>query len=266
MPKLISWNIASRLKARGAQLEWIASQHADILALQEVKKASGLKEGLSALGFKYFAATEPAGGRIKLVAVASREPFTVMPIFAVPHPERAISCRILLGSKEVELHCVHVPPGSQYGSIKIEFLEAITRALSTRNHPQLLVGDFNCPQFTEPEVVTWAQRRGKDGGWRLQKSCDGIAGTRWDAAERSILCPRADMADAFRFLNGPAKAHSYVTKAKGGGNRFDHMIASVSIMPSTIRLATSVLEAELSDHAALVAEWPAAAGGQVANA
>jgi len=48
-----------------------------------------------------------------------------------------------------------------------------------------------------------------------------------------------------------------VTKAKGGGNTFDHMIASRSIMPSTIRLATRVLEAELSDHAALVAEWPA---------
>jgi hypothetical protein len=42
-----------------------------------------------------------------------------------------------------------------------------------------------------------------------------------------------------------------------GPNCFDHMIASVSIMPSTIR---SVLDPKLSDHAALVAEWQAIAG------
>lgn len=95
-----------------------------------------------------------------------------------------------------------------------------------------------------------------DGRWQLQKSCKGVDGSRWDAAERSILCPRVDMADAFRFLHPAAKARSYVTKAKGGGNIFDHIIASRSIMPSMIRLATRVLKAELSDHAALVAEWP----------
>jgi exonuclease III len=255
VPKLISWNIAGRVKDRGAQLEWIASERPDFLALQEVRNASDLQQRLSTLGFKSFASTEPTGGRNKLVAIASREPFKVISIFAVPHPERAISCRISLTGEEVELHCVHVPPGSQYGRIKIEFLEAVTKRLSTRKRPQLLVGDFNCPQLIQPEVVTWAQTLGKDGEWRLQKTCMGIPGTRWDQAERSILCPRSEMKDAFRFLNGAAIAQSYVTKAKGGGNQFDHMIASVSIMPSTIRLATSVQDAELSDHAALVAEW-----------
>lgn len=260
MSKLISWNIAGRVKARSAQLEWIASEQADVLAVQEVARSSDLRQRLSALGFEYFASTEPMDGRNKLVAIASREPFRIISTFAVPHPERAISCLISLRSKEVELQCVHVPPGSSYGRIKIEFLEAVTSGLSTRERPQLLVGDFNCPQSMEPVVVTWAQRRGKDGGWQLQKTCKGVAGRRWDAAERSILCPRRDMTDAFIFLNGAAIAHSYVTKAKGGGNSFDHMIASFSIMPSTIRLATSVLDAELSDHAALVAEWPVAGG------
>lgn len=254
--KLISWNVAGQVRARNAQLKWIASEKADVLALQEVVGAPDLRKKLSALGFEHFASTKPTDGRHKLVAIASREPFRVISSFAVPHRERAISCRISLGSKEVELHCVHVPPGSSYGRIKIKFLEAVTKGLSTRNRPQLLVGDFNCPQVMGRKVVTWAQRLGKDGRWQLQRTCMGIAGERWDAAERSILCPRADMADAFRFLHPAAKAHSYVTKAKGGGNTFDHMIASRSIMPSTIRLATRVLKAELSDHAALVAEWP----------
>ena len=104
----------------------------------------------------------------------------------------------------------------------------------------------------EPEVVTWAQRRGKDG-WYVRKTRDGIAGSRWDAAERSILCPRPDMKGAFKFLNGVA-IDTYLAKVKGGPNCFDHMIASVSIMPSTIRVAESVIP-KLSDHAALVAEW-----------
>lgn len=154
----------------------------------------------------------------------------------------------------MELHCVHVPPGSIYGRTKIEFLEAVISGLSTRERPQLLVGYFNCPQFMEPEVVTWAQRLGKDG-WYVRKTRDGIDGSRWDAAERSILCPRADMKVAFKFLNGVA-IDTYLAKAKGGPNCFDHMIASVSIMPSTIRVAESVMP-KLSDHAALVAEWAA---------
>jgi hypothetical protein len=74
-----------------------------------------------------------------------------------------------------------------------------------------------------------------------------------DAAERSILCPRADMKGAFKFLNGVA-IDTYLAKVKSGPNCFDHMIASDSIMPSTIRVAESVIP-KLSDHAALVAEW-----------
>src|SRR5689334_21722402 len=132
MPKLISWNIAGRIKTRGAQLEWIASEQADVLALQEVAGVSDLQEGLSGLGFRHFASTKPTDGRKKVVAIASREPFRAISPFAVPHPERAISREISLKSKGVELHCVHVPPGSNYGAIKIEFLEEVVRGLSTR--------------------------------------------------------------------------------------------------------------------------------------
>jgi exonuclease III len=259
MRKLISWNIAGRIRTRSAQLEWVASERADVLALQEVTSASDLRQRLSALGFEYFASTEPTDGRNKLVAIASREPLEVISPFAAPHPERTISCRLTLRNKEVELHCVHVPPGSRYGRIKIEFLEAVVSGLSKRDHSQLLMGDFNSPQLMEPEVLTWAQRLGKDGRWQLQKTRRGVEGKRWDVAERSILCPRADMTDAFKFLNKVA-INTYSAKTKGGPNCFDHIIASLSVMPSAIRLATCVREAELSDHAALVAEWASVGG------
>ena len=245
LTKLITWNIGSRVKARrSAQLEWIASEQADVLALQEVVGASDLQQRLSALGFEYFASTEPTDGRKKLVAIASRKPFKDISPLAVPHTERAMSRLISIGGEAVELHCVHVPPGSIYGPIKIEFLEAVISGLSTRKRPQMLVGDFNCPRLMEPEVVTWAQRLGKDG-WYVRKTRDGIDGSRWDAAERSILCPRADMKGAFKFLNGVA-IDTYSAKVKGGPNCFDHMIASVSIMPSTIRVAESVVPTQRS--------------------
>jgi exonuclease III len=256
--KLISWNIAGRVKARSVQIEWIASERADVLALQEVARASDLRKKLSDLGFEYFVSTEQTDGRNKLVAIASRKPFRRISALAVPFPERAISCRITLKGEEVELHCVSVPPGSQYGRIKIEFLEAVISGISTRDRPQLLVGDFNCPQVMEPEVMTWAKRRVKDNEWRLLKTYKGIDGKRWDEAERKILCPRAEMKDAYKFLNGVA-IDTYPAKTKGGPNCFDHMIATVEIMPSRIRVADTVTP-KLGDHAALVAEWPVTGG------
>jgi endonuclease/exonuclease/phosphatase family metal-dependent hydrolase len=184
------------------------------------------------------------------VAIASRGPFSVIEPLEVPQLERAISRLIVIRRTLAELHCVHVPPGSSYGRIKIEFLEAVTNGISSRERPQLLVGDFNCHRFMEPEVVTWAQRL-RVNGWELQKTRKGVQGIRWDKAERAILCPRADMKDAFKFLNG-SSINTYSAKTKGGPNCFDHMIDSLSIMPLAIRLAVIP---KLSDHAALVAEW-----------
>jgi endonuclease/exonuclease/phosphatase family metal-dependent hydrolase len=63
MPKLISWNIASRINVRSEQLAWIESENVDVLALQEVARAADLRQRLSDLGFKYFASTEPMDGR-----------------------------------------------------------------------------------------------------------------------------------------------------------------------------------------------------------
>ena len=138
MSKLISWNIGSRVKdRRSAQLEWIASEQADVVALQEIAGAPDLQQRLSALGFEHFASTEPTDGRKKLVAIASREPLEVISPLAVPHPERAISRLITLRGEAAELHCVHVPPGSNYGATKIRdrsdhVIEARSRSLGGR--------------------------------------------------------------------------------------------------------------------------------------
>jgi exonuclease III len=77
---------------------WIKSERADVLALQEVVRASDLQKRLFALGFKHFAFTEPTKHRKKtkrrkkFVAIASREPrFTDS-----PHHNRRDASRIAL--------------------------------------------------------------------------------------------------------------------------------------------------------------------------
>jgi exonuclease III len=72
MPKLISWNIAGRIKVRSEQLAWIKSEKADVLALQEVARESDLRQRLCDLGFNCFASTEPMDGRNKLGHSESR--------------------------------------------------------------------------------------------------------------------------------------------------------------------------------------------------
>jgi exonuclease III len=253
--KLISWNIAGRVNkaTRSKQLDWIKRERADILAFQEVARVSELRQELSKLGFTHFECTKPTANRKKLVAIASRKPLRRIRLFSVPHPERAISCLISLGRKEAELHCVHVPYGQKYAREKIRFLEVVTRGVSTRKLPQLLVGDFNCPQVMsceEAKIVTWAKYR-KDSRWQLMKSYKGVAGKKWNDAELNILRPKG-MKDTYTFLKGRTR-NTYFTKAKSSPNCcFDHIIASGSIVPRDIRLKVT---RKLSDHAALVAEW-----------
>jgi endonuclease/exonuclease/phosphatase family protein len=92
--KLISWNIGWRVKARGEQLEWIAKEQADVVALQEVARASELQQKLFELGFEHFECTKPTAGRKKLVAIASREPFTVTPPLPcrIPNAQSLVEC------------------------------------------------------------------------------------------------------------------------------------------------------------------------------
>jgi exonuclease III len=242
VPKLISWNINEPGPARiEQQLNWIRSQRADVLALQEVGvgRAPELKKKLSELGFVHFRCSKTTTGRKKLVVIASRRPLRrIRPFNRLPHSEGAISCLISLGRKKAELHCVHVPNGSKYEYTKVRFLEEIVRGIRTRKWPhQLLAGDFNCPKVMgRRKVVTWEP-----------------TDKRWDDAERTILRPRSDMEGVYKFRRNGHAVDTYFKKARGGPNCFDHIIASKSIRPR-VRVADKATK-KLSDHAAVVAKW-----------
>ena len=71
-----------------------------------------------------------------------------------------MSALIITPTMNIELHNVHIPPGSSHGWIKVEMLEAVLAGLSrASSRSRLLCGDFNTPQLELPsgEIVTWAQ-------------------------------------------------------------------------------------------------------------
>lgn len=156
----------------------------------------------------------------------------------VPWPEKVVSVLVRAGDLDLELHAVHVPPGSSNGWVKVETLEGICGGLARASaRPRVLCGDFNTPQceLASGRVVTWAEEATADGVRRASR-IEGGSGERWDAAERAVLTGLAghDLPDVFRLLHGyGVEGFSWVLTRKGRQvkRRFDHVFASRSLRP-----------------------------------
>ena len=84
-----------------------------------------------------------------------------LPRLPILWAEKSLSAVVGVGDAEVEVHSVHVPPGSTNGWIKVEVLDGIARGLSLpSSRYRLLCGDFIAPQHETRtgEIVTCAQR------------------------------------------------------------------------------------------------------------
>ncbi|MGH7566212.1 MAG: endonuclease/exonuclease/phosphatase family protein [Gemmatimonadota bacterium] len=198
--------------------------------------------------------------------IASRYPLAAVPygFFDVPWPEKILSAEIDLVGRKLELHTVHIPPGSSNKWIKIETLEGLYRGLAHDcGHPRLLCGDFNMPQWELPDgtVVTWGQRLGKDGRVITRRNFRGGSGERWDAGERNVLRGLAEfgLRDVYREMNryGGEADYSWVLSRKGmtRNRRFDHVFASPALKPIACRYLHEARERGLSDHSPILAEF-----------
>ena len=207
--KLISWNANRRKHVVDGQTQALLSRRPDVIALQEVTVATMplLSRGLRDGGLEHIASSiaEPMGSgpRAFGILIASRLPFVVeLPRLPIPSAEKSLSVVLRIGDAEVEVHSVHVPPGSTNSWINVEVLEGIARGLSLpSSRHRILCGDFNTPQHETRggEIVTWAQRI--DGSKiALRERFRGGAGLRWDAAERGVLA--GSLEDVFRTLHG----------------------------------------------------------------
>jgi endonuclease/exonuclease/phosphatase family metal-dependent hydrolase len=250
--KLLSWNVAGRSRKLAAQIAAVARQEADIVALQEVRSTTVAKwrDALAAEGLNHIGDSSAyLDSRRYFNLVATRWPHRELPLSGAPYPERVFSVLTETPVGEIEVHNVHVPPGSHAGLIKVETFEAISYMLARpSSRHRILCGDLNSPMYESPEgdVVTAAGRHP-----HLLE--------RWDTAERSVLTGLAayDLPDVFRRLHGYDRQDAswvFHTRARRKrAHRLDHVFASAALNATYCDYHHEWRESGLSDHSSIEA-------------
>jgi exonuclease III len=254
--RLITWNVARRVRPLAAQAAALGERGPDVIALQEVTSRSlPLWEAvLATLGLPHVACTlrgaeparEPAARRRTGVLLAARAPLEPLPgLLPVPWAESALAARI----DGVEVHTVHVPNAAN-GEIKPQTLAAVRVGLAERTGPRVLCGDLNTPRRELPDGTVWSFAR--DGKGRLRPERAGF----WDDAETGVVPGLRDLGfhDAFRALHGYAERSPSWVWRHGGGWRLDHVFCSRELEPAASRYHHPWRDAGLSDHSALEAD------------
>ena len=262
--RLISWNVAARIKALPHQAEYMSSRSPDLVALQEVTPNSAVRwrDALHDIGLVHICARTGVAGdpvfRQRGVLIASRFPLAPIPPREIraAWPEKAASAEVVAPGGRFDLHAVYTPPGVSNRQAKINAIEASCRALEdAAGVPRILVGDFNAPMIetSDGKIVTWGQSLHADGSFRV---INGPLRTEQDAAERRLMLglPARGLRDLYRSLNGYDGGYSWTIKNRGRWitpRRFDHAFASDRIHASRCTYDHAPRQANLSDHAPL---------------
>jgi exonuclease III len=262
--RLITWNVARRVRTLAEQAAALGERKPDVIALQEVTDTTlPLWEAACAtIGLPHVACTlrdaepdrAPATRRRTGVLLAARSPLAPLAgVLPVPWPETALTARV----EGVEVHTVHVPNAAN-GEIKAVTLAAIRAGVTARNGPRVVCGDLNTPRRELPDGTVWSFAR--DGRGRVRAERAGF----WDEAELGIVPGLRDLGftDAFRALHGYAERSPSWTfrriSGHGGGWRLDHVFCSAELAPVACAYHHDWRDEGLSDHSALEADLSAA--------
>ena len=256
MARVLTWNLAGRVKGIEPQIELVTSQAWDVVCLQELTPTTQARwmEALTQAGLHVAVSTlEPGalGSRRLGVAIASREPLAVVEVPGLPWPERHLAVRTSVDGLDVEAHTLHAPLSGKPDRVKVRTLEALFAHLSADGAPRILTGDLNTPSYEsrEGEIQTFARTR----SGRIRPDY----GERHDAAELLLLqdLPRLGWSDAFRALHGYARRdRSYMFANRKFGWRLDHILVSPPLAPVACEYVHEWREAGMSDHSAMWAE------------
>jgi exonuclease III len=258
--RLVSWNVAGRVRRQAEQAARVASAGPDLVALQEVTRATlepwrsalaelGLAHALVAADLAGF----PADRRGLSVLLAARRPLQPLDQPAVPWPERVLTARVA-GPVALDACVVHSPVSQRPDLVKVRTHEALWAFLSAAgDRPWIVCGDFNTPRREHPDGTLWTFARSSRGVLRPER------GARWDAAELALLrgLEPAGFRDAFRDLHGYAEREPTWTWPNGGGYRLDHLVVSAAVEVASCAYRHDWREEGLSDHSAMVAELTA---------
>jgi exonuclease III len=252
--RLVTWNVAGRVRRLAEQAGALAATVPDVVALQEVtaRTLPLWREALAGAGLPHVVSAlddvpRPPRPRPLGVLTAGREPLERLAPPAVPWPERVLACR-LGGVDVVNLHSP-IAPAPELAKIRTH--EAVAAYLAERpDGPMVLCGDLNTPRRELPDggVLTFAH----DSAGRLRLD----RGERWDAAERALVHDLREhgWTDAYRSLHGYGdRSASWTFSGDRGGWRLDHVLAR-GLEPVACAYAHDWRRAGLSDHSALVAD------------
>lgn len=252
--KLLSWNVAARVRRLPEQVEAIAACASDIVCLQEVTAAARPRwiKALSREGLEHVAVAEPRRGGAQAhrplhVLIASRSPIDPIEIADVPWPERVLAARL----GRLEIVNVHSPISPKPELAKVRTHEAVYRHLAAGSRPRLVCGDLNTPRKEHPDGRVWTFARDRYGRLRPDR------GERWDCAELSLIkgLEPHGFRDAFRALHGLQRCEvSWEWPRWGGGYRLDHLVVSSEVSVISVSYVHEWRRRGLSDHSALVAE------------
>ena len=250
--RLVTWNVAGRVRRQPEQASVLAACGADVVALQEVTRRTRpeWEAALAAAGLGHVecALDGPPSRRRELgVLTASRTPLRRLAAPDVPWPERILCCAV----GGVEVVNLHSPIAPAPDLAKIRTHEAVAAYLAAvPRSPRILCGDLNTPrrELEDGEILTFAH----DSAGRLRPE----RGERWDAAERALVRTLRDVGwvDAYRSLHGYGeRAASWTFAQDRGGWRLDHVLVE-GLEPVAAAYAHEWRRAGLSDHSALVVD------------
>jgi exonuclease III len=254
--RLITWNVARRVQALGAQAAALAERQPDIVALQEItpRTVRAWQAAFATLDIPHVECTlrradparAPAGPRRTGVLLAARCALEPLPALPLPWPETGLARRVA----GIEVHTVHVPNAAN-GVIKPDTLSAVRTGLANRSGPIVLCGDLNTPRREAPDGTVTSFARDSRARLRPER------GTSWDEAELGVVPGLRELGfvDAFRALHGyGAREPSWTWRriaGHAGGWRLDHVFCSAELRPVAARYHHAWRDAGLSDHSAL---------------
>jgi exonuclease III len=267
--RLLSWNVAGRVRAVAAQADALAEQRIDVVVLQEVRATAvtAWHSALRTLGFSSVLAAlapgpaAPDPSRRLGVLIAARAPLSALSSPALPWPERHLAALAHMPTGPVAIHAVHVPTSNKADAVKIRTLQTLRAALaaSPTGYPCVVAGDLNTPQYESREGEVRSFARTRSGHLRPTH------GERHDRAELGFVPGLADLGfvDAFRDVHGyGARDRSWMYPNGKMGYRLDHLFAR-GLRPVRADYVHAWRERRLSDHSALLVELVAPSGQAV---
>ncbi|MDX6697946.1 MAG: exodeoxyribonuclease [Solirubrobacteraceae bacterium] len=258
--RVLTWNVAGRVKRRAEQVAAVLDVDADVVALQEVTPttAAGWTQDLERAGYEVVttgAGPRPEGRRRLGVLTGARgglerrSPESGGPPEAgsdLPWPERLV----VVETSGAEVWNLHSPIAPSPGLAKVRTHEAVHAALAAAAGARILAGDLNTPRRESPEgdVMTFA----RDSKGRLRPE----RGERWDRAELALVkgLEAHGWRDAFRAVHGYGRKEVSWAWPHGGGWRLDHVLVSPEVEPVAAEYLHDLRLSGLSDHSALVAQ------------